>query len=130
MTRKLVRLALIKDHQRLLREALTAVNGYSYDVNDMKYAAAVNVAAHAINDAANELRRIYLAHQSTLEPLVMMPPPRRAKRAAAKPMTTVERRAIAAKASLTAWERKQRLAKTKVRKYRTKVGYYKKKGVV
>jgi hypothetical protein len=130
MTRKLVRLTLIKDHQRLLREALSAVDGYKYNDSDMNYPAAVNVAAHAISDAANDCRRIQLAHQHTLEPLVLMPPPRKAKRAVAKPMTTVERRAIAAKASLSAWQRKQKLAATKVKKYRVKVGYYKKKGVV
>jgi hypothetical protein len=130
MARKLVRLALVKHHQRLLQESLSTLDTYKYNLLDMDYIAACDVAIHAVQGAANELRNVYKAQQSTLEPLLLMPPPRRAKRAAAKPMTVVERRAIAAKASLTAWERKQRLAKTKVKKYRTKVGYYKKKGVV
>ena len=130
MTRKLVRLALIRDHQRQLREALAAVDQHNYDKDLMTYESAVNCAMTSICTSTGELRRVYLAQQSALEPLVLMPPPRRAKRAVAKPMTTVERRAVAAKASLSAWQRKQKLAATKVKKYRVKVGYYKKKGVV
>jgi len=130
MARKLVRLALISDHQRLLREALAAVDGNKYDASAMTYDNAVNCAMTSICTGTGEIRRIQLAHKHALEPLTMMPPPRRAKRAVAKPMTVVERRAVAAKASLTAWQRKQKLAATKVKKYRVKVGYYKKKGVV
>lgn len=40
--------------------------------------------------------------------------------------TPVERRAARAEELLAAWERKLRLAKTKVQKYRRKVGYYQK----
>lgn len=130
MARKLVRLALIKDRQRLLRAAVAQVDQYQYAPSEMTYAKAVEMAAHAIGKGANAVKRVQLAQQSALEPLTMMPPPRRAKRVAAKPMTTVERRAVAAKASLSAWQRKQKLAATKVKKYRVKVGYYKKKGVV
>jgi hypothetical protein len=37
---------------------------------------------------------------------------------------------VAAKAKVVQWQRKQKLAATKVRQYRKKVSYYTKKGVI
>ena len=67
---------------------------------------------------------------SNYEPLFSMPPSRRKAVATAKPVTLVERRAIAAKRKVIEWQRKQKLAATKIKQYRKKVSYYTKKGVI
>lgn len=68
--------------------------------------------------------------RSNYEPLFSMPPARRKPVVHSKPLTLVERRAVAAKAKVVQWQRKQKLAATKVRQYRKKVSYYTKKGVI
>ncbi len=68
--------------------------------------------------------------QSNYEPLFSIPPARRQPTPASKPLTLVESRALAAKRKVIEWQRKQKLAATKVKQYRKKVSYYTKKGVV
>lgn len=71
-----------------------------------------------------------LAKRSNFEPLLTMPPARRAKKDKQPPLTLVERRAAAAKRKVEQWSRKSKLAATKVKAYRRKLTYYKKKGVI
>jgi len=69
--------------------------------------------------------------RSTYCALFSMPPARRAKSVkTGKPVTLVESRAIAAKKKVETWQRKAKLANTKIKIYRRKVTYYKKKGVI
>jgi hypothetical protein len=70
------------------------------------------------------------AKRSTYEPLFSMPPARREKSTAAKPLTLVEKRATAAKRKVKEWQRKSKLAATKIKQYQKKIKYYTKKGVV
>jgi len=94
------------------------------------YDAAVEALASYFEDELTALFNRYRKHKSNYEPLFSMPPPRRKPAVAAKPLTLVERRAVAAKAKVMQWQRKQKLAATKVRQYRKKVSYYTKKGVI
>lgn len=81
-----------------------------------------------------EIVRVFKAYRNkrhNYEPLFSMPPARRKPPAkGAKPLTLVERRAIAARAKVVEWTRKQKLAATKAKLYRKKVSYYTKKGVI
>jgi hypothetical protein len=77
---------------------------------------------NAVFDSFDKRRRV-------LEPLFSMPPARRVRKTR-KPLTLVERRAVVAKGKLSQWKRKQKLAATKVRAYKRKVGYYTKKGAI
>lgn len=73
----------------------------------------------------------YGHRRSTYEPLFSMPPARRPKAAkTGKPLTLVERRAASAKRKVREWQRKSKLASTKIKQYRKKVSYYTKKGVI
>lgn len=81
-----------------------------------------------------ELEKVFLKydkHKASYEPLFSMPPARRPKAAkTGKPLTLVERRAAAAKRKVREWQRKNKLAATKIKQYRKKVSYYTKKGVI
>jgi hypothetical protein len=69
--------------------------------------------------------------RSTYEPLFSMPPARRPKVVkTGKTLTLVERRAASAKRKVREWQRKSKLASTKIKQYRKKVSYYTKKGVI
>lgn len=94
-------------------------------------------------EAAIELLRIYMEvelrgvikhyrnKKSSYEPLFSMPPARRPKVVkTGKPLTLVERRAASAKRKVREWQRKSKLASTKIKQYRKKVSYYTKKGVI
>jgi hypothetical protein len=71
------------------------------------------------------------AKRSAFEPLFSMPPARRPKVVkTGKPLTLVERRAASAKRKVREWQRKSKLASTKIKQYRKKVSYYTKKGVI
>lgn len=73
----------------------------------------------------------YRNRRGSFEPLFSMPPARRPKSAkAGRPLTLVERRAAAAKRKVREWQRKSKLAATKIKAYRKKVSYYTKKGVI
>jgi hypothetical protein len=79
-------------------------------------------------DATGEVHR----NASIVDLRCKLPPVRKAvkKKPAAKPLTAVEQRAKLAADKCREWERKGKLAKTKLAKYRKKVTYYKKKGAV
>jgi hypothetical protein len=78
-----------------------------------------------------EIYARYLNRRSTYEPLFSMPPARRPKAAkTGRPLTLVERRAASAKRKVREWQRKSKLASTKIKQYRKKVSYYTKKGVI
>lgn len=70
------------------------------------------------------------SQRGNYQPLFSIPPARRKPSAKAKPVTVVERRALAAKRKVREWQRKQKLAATKIKQYRKKVSYYTKKGVI
>jgi hypothetical protein len=82
----------------------------------------------AASDAIMEVHR----NASIVDLRCKLPPVRKAvkKRVVAKPLTAVEQRAKLAADKCREWERKGKLAKTKLAKYRKKVTYYKKKGAV
>lgn len=94
------------------------------------YEAAIELLAVYFEDELTVLFKRYRSKRNNYEPLFSMPPPRRKPVVSAKPLTLVERRAVAAKAKVVEWQRKQKLAATKVRQYRKKVSYYTKKGVI
>jgi len=62
--------------------------------------------------------------------LLSMPQPRKPSRVRAAALTKVEQRAVRAQDKLAEWQRKQKLAATKIRKYRKQVSYYKRKGTL
>lgn len=84
---------------------------------------------HMIQTLRQEEQRVEKG-VSTYAPLFSMPPARRKPAVPGKPLTLVERRAVAAKRKVVEWQRKQKLAATKVKSYRRKVSYYTKKGVI
>jgi hypothetical protein len=63
------------------------------------------------------------------ELMAQMPPARR-ERTSSKPRTLIESRADRAVAKVAEWEKKLKLAKTKLAKYRARVKRYAKKGVI
>jgi hypothetical protein len=81
-----------------------------------------------------ELEAVLLEYgrkRTSYEPLFSMPPARRPKVVkTGKPLTLVERRAASAKRKVREWQRKSKLAATKIKQYRKKVSYYTKKGVI
>jgi len=84
---------------------------------------------NAAYDAAREVHR----NASIVDLRCKLPPVRKAvrkRKPAAKPLTAVEQRAKLAADKCREWERKGKLAKTKLAKYRKRVTYYKKKGAV
>jgi hypothetical protein len=96
-----------------------------------EYPAAVELLAIHLEGELETVFKRYRSRQSSYEPLFSMPPARRAKVVAtAKPVTLVERRAAAAKRKVREWQRKSKLASTKIKQYRKKVSYYTKKGVI
>ena len=82
----------------------------------------------AIQGVVEEVHR----NVSITELRCKLPPVRKTvkKKPVAKPLTAVEARAKLAADKCREWERKGKLAKTKLAKYRKKVTYYKKKGAV
>ncbi len=111
--------------RRLRKEGITPTQP---GVND--YLAATETVEMYLRTELHDLVAEWEQKRSNYEPLFSMPPARRKTAAPAKPLTLVERRAVAAKAKVVQWQRKQKLAATKVRQYRKKVSYYTKKGVI
>lgn len=62
--------------------------------------------------------------------ILSLPRPRSVSVRSDKALTLVEQRALKAQESLKRWQRKQKLAQTKIRKYAKQVRYYKKKGTI
>ncbi len=111
--------------RRLRREGITPTQPGSND-----FLAATETVEMYLRTELHDLVAEWEQKRSNYEPLFSMPPPRRKPAVSAKPLTLVERRAVAAKAKVMEWQRKQKLAATKVRQYRKKVSYYTKKGVI
>lgn len=86
---------------------------------------------HVLRTAVAESLKRLAKDAENVEALCLMPPVRRERRVAKrKPATLVGKRAATAAERLAQWKRKRKLAETKIRKYQTKVNYYKKKGNV
>lgn len=85
---------------------------------------------HAISSVAQEVynKRDYLDQMCRL-PLVEKKKRRDASRVP-KYVPLVARRAIAARKKVKEWQRKQKLAATKLKEYRRKEAYYKRKGLL
>lgn len=99
--------------------------------DETDYTAAIELLAIRMNDELCAVFKQYRMKASTYEPLFSMPPARRPKAAkTGKPLTLVERRAASAKRKVREWQRKSKLAATKIKAYRKKVSYYTKKGVI
>lgn len=106
-------------------------NGYASQVTGDDYLAGIDGLATFFESEITKVFKAYRGKRHNYEPLFSMPPARRKPTVkSAKPLTLVERRAVAAKAKVVAWKRKQKLAATKVRMYGKKVSYYTKKGVI
>jgi hypothetical protein len=117
-------------YRALLRELRS--EGCTPGVPGDDFRAAVELLDTALDHRLGKLFQGWLARKSNYEPLFSIPPARRARPAkpAAKPVTLIERRAVAVHKKVKEWQRKQKLAATKIKQYRRKVEYYRKKGVV
>lgn len=62
--------------------------------------------------------------------ILSLPRPRSVRVSSDKALTLVEQRALKAQQKLRSWQRKQKLAQTKIREYAKQVRYYKKKGTI
>lgn len=110
------------------RARSTGCSPYSGESN---FDAAIRLFELHLEHGLVELYSRYLNSRSTYEPLFSMPPARRPKVVkTGKPLTLVERRAASAKRKVREWQRKSKLASTKIKAYRKKVNYYTKKGVI
>jgi hypothetical protein len=121
-----------KQMRQLVRKGGYGVSGMdAVKTSGDAFEEAVRIMAIDVRRASVEYVKKVMAQKSTYCALFSMPPARRAKSVkTGKPVTLVESRAIAAKKKAAAWDRKAKLAKTKIGIYRRKVSYYKKKGVI
>jgi len=95
------------------------------------FEAAIELLALYFDGEITAVFKRYRNKRHNYEPLFSMPPARRKPAAkASKPLTLVERRAVAAKAKVDQWKRKRKLAETKLKMYLGQVSYYTKKGVI
>jgi hypothetical protein len=94
------------------------------------FAACIDAVCYGLKVQINVECEHIKSSKGNYEPLFSIPPARRATQPVAKPLTLVEKRALAAKKKVREWQRKQKLAATKVKQYRKKVSYYTKKGVI
>lgn len=123
----------LRDFHKQLR-ALVRKGGYG--VSGMDAAAdpfeeAVRIMAIDVRRASVEYTKKVMRQRTNYCVLFSLKPARRAKSAVTgKPLTLVESRAVAAKKKVETWQRKAKLANTKIKIYRRKVTYYKKKGVI
>lgn len=119
--------------RRIMREAVRlacASGAVQYTDARLEFAKAVEaLRVQLVSRIAVECERV-VNRSSNYMPLLSMPPAKRRVAAPSKPLTLVERRAVAAKSKVCEWQRKQKLAATKVKQYRKKVSYYTKKGVI
>ena len=114
-------------YRALLRELRN--NGCTPMIRGDDFHAAVELMQTHLEREVIGMFKRWHAKKSNYEPLFAMPPARRPK-SEAKPMTLIERRAVAVNEKVKEWQRKQKLAATKVKAYRKRVQYYKKKGVI
>ena len=130
--RRIVRSAGIHLRQKmrhLMREAVASASvmldraGTPFETSVDRLCVALKV---QINGECDRIKR----HRSNYEPLFSLPPCRRQPSPPRLPLTLVERRATAARGKVIEWQRKAKLAATKIKSYRKKVSYYKKKGVI
>lgn len=120
---------LRKEFREVLRKAvkMSAVDSTPCD----DFARALATLQISLDTRLDELFDHWESRRGNYLPLFTIAPARRARKTkAGKPMTLVERRASAAHRKVVEWQRKQKLAATKIKAYRRKVKYYTKKGVI
>jgi hypothetical protein len=124
---------LRKKMREMLRVSVAAANRNYPGASNYPaetFAACIDAVCYGLKVQINAECEAIKRQRGNYEPLFSIPPARRKQVAEAKPLTLVEKRALAAKKKVSEWQRKQKLAATKVKQYRKKVSYYTKKGVI